>query len=105
MAAGVLCARRWTTMAARLPNLEDHGAERGFEALIVGAQDSGNGAPADPVAGALVGDGEPPAPGARGVTGGVAAVGDRSGAGDRDHAGTRAASGFESDGHIPDNFD
>ncbi len=88
-----------------LPGVEDHRGERGFEALIVGAQDSGDGAAADPVAGAFVGDGEPPASGARGVTSSVAAVNDGAGAGDRDHSGARAESGFEGDLGVADNFD
>ena len=57
------------------------------EALIVGRSGCGDGATANPVAGAFVGDGKPPASGARGVTGGIAAVDDRAGAGDGDDAG------------------
>ena len=67
------------------PGVEDHGGERGVEALIAGVQNRGNGAAADPVAGAFVGDCEPPASGTRGVTSSVAAVGNGTGAGDRDH--------------------
>jgi len=36
--------------SGEFPGLKDHGRERGFESLIVGAQDGGDGAAADPVA-------------------------------------------------------
>ena len=54
------------------PGLQNQAGKRGFKALIAGVQDSGNGAASDPVAGAFVGDGEPPASGTRTVTGSVA---------------------------------
>ncbi len=91
--------------SGEFPGLEDHGRERGFEPLIVGAQDGGDGAAADPVAGAFVGDSEPPASGACDATASVAAVGDGTGAGDRDHAGARAERGFERNLGVADNFD
>jgi hypothetical protein len=87
------------------PGLKDHGGERGFEALIAGAQDGGDRTAADPMAGTFVGDSEPPASGTSGATVSVAAVDDGTGASDRDHAGTGAESGFEGNGHIADNFD
>src|ERR1700693_1180652 len=90
---------------AELPGLENHGGERGFEALIAGAQNGGDGAAADPVAGAFVGDGKPPNSGARSVTGNVAVGDDGAGASDCDHARPRGESGFEGDDGVADNFD
>src|ERR1700687_4308643 len=90
---------------AELPGLENHGGERGFEALIAGAKDGGDGAAADPVAGAFVGDGEPPASGARDAAARIAPVNNGAGARDRDHARPHAESGFESDYGVADDFD
>lgn len=87
------------------PGVEDHGGERGFTALIVGIHYGGNSAASDPVAGAFVGNGKPPASRAHDATGSVAAIRDGTGAGDRDHARTSAESGFKSDLSITDNFD
>src|ERR1017187_1138593 len=88
-----------------LPGAGEQGGEPGFQALSARAENGGDGTGADPVAGALVGDGKAPAAGTRGVTGSVAAVDDGSGAGDRDHARTRAESGFEGDYVVADDFD
>src|SRR5260370_23647012 len=90
---------------AESPGFEDHGGELGFKALIVGAQEGGDGAAADPVAGAFVRDGEPPASGACDATARIAAVNDGAGAGDGDDAGTGAKRGFEGDYGVADNFD
>src|SRR5260370_35787039 len=90
---------------AESPGSEDHAGELGLKASIMGAQDGGDGAAANPVAGAFVGDGEPPASGACDATARIAAVNDGAGAGDRDDAGTEAESGFEGDYSVADNFD
>ncbi len=77
------------------PGLENHGGEHGFESLIARMEYSGDGLAPDPVAGAFIRDGEPPASGTRGATDGIASVNQGTGAGNRDHAGARPKSCFE----------
>src|SRR6202166_4690311 len=90
---------------SEFPGLKYQGGKGGFETLIVGAQDGGDGAPSDPVSRAFVGDGESPASGACSVPGGIASVNDGAGAGDRDHTGARAESGFQGNDSIAHDFD
>ena len=92
-------------MAGEFPGLENHGGEPGFVALIAGVKNRGDGAAPDPVARAFIGDGEPPASGARDAAGSVASVDDGAGAGDRDHAGPGAKSGFQGNYVVADNLD
>jgi hypothetical protein len=56
------------------------------------------------VAGAFVGNREPPASGARGVSGGIAAIDDRTSAGDRDHARAGTEGRLQRDHHVADHF-
>src|ERR1017187_3867492 len=88
-----------------LPRLQKHRGQRGIEPLIARVHDRGDGVAANPVSGTLVGDGEPPASGARGLAASIAAVNDGTSTGNRDHTRASAERGFQGDYGIADNFD
>jgi hypothetical protein len=73
--------------------------------LIVSAEDSGQGGPADPVARPFIGDGETPPPGAGASELGIAPEGNRTRSGNYDHTRTVREGGLPGNDHVRDNFD